>query len=181
MNSFELDGLDTAFIDVSHSESVDDIGRWKRTYRTIEATLKDIDEPETNEIILNKIASMINVLVRYGDATEDLVLEIAQLYIFSKEANIEPETFETSFGHKVVEAIKLLNQNLTSKASQESVFENRDFVFLYKVKLAEYISDLIMANYTDELIEEIDLIIKNFEGKTQKGLMKKLIEERAKV
>ena len=181
MNGFEIDGLDGVAVDISQTEGVDSVGRWKRTFRTIEATLKDICEPEVCEKILDKMASAVSALATYGDTNEDLVLEIAQLYIFSKEANVDAETFENAFGTKVVQAINLLNQDLDSNDKLNLIFENHEFAFLNKIKLAEYIADLAINNYSEEEIDEIDLVIKNFEGRTQKGLMKKLVEERNKL
>ena len=113
-------------LDLSSGEVVDvfDIGSggdfqfsstWKKTYEAIEQSLQEFGDAEEKERILNKIASVINVLVRYGGTYEDIVVETAEMHIFAKETGLDLNVFKKSHGKYVVEGIKRLSLPLNNR------------------------------------------------------------------
>lgn len=180
----ELDNILTEEVDVfdvSENENFPFAKTWKKTYEAIEWSLNGFGEPDEKERILRKVSHIVNVLVRFGTTYEDLVLETAEVYVFSKEANLNAEDFEKSYGKYVVEGIKALNQPLSTKAKMKEVFENKEYKYLGKIKIAEYLVDLVLnESISNEYLKEIDDVIKVYENRVHKNLMKMLKEEREK-
>ena len=167
--------------DVSENEDFPFAKTWKKTYEAIEGALNDFGKSDEKERILNKVSHIVNVLVRFGTTYEDLVLETAEVYVFSKEANLNAEDFEKTFGRYVVDGIKALNQPLNSHAKMKEVFDNKEFRYLGKIKIAEYLVDLVLNDsVSKEYLDEIDDVIKVYGNRVHRKLMKMLIEERAK-
>ena len=58
------------------------------------------------------------------------------------------------------------------------IFENNDFLYLGKIKLADYIFELNLANSlnkkNNDLINEIKYVIEKYEDRMQKGLLNEL-------
>lgn len=154
---------------------------WKKTYEAIEQSLNEFGDEKEKNRILDKVAKMVNILVRNGNTYEDIVLETAQLYIFSKESEIDADIFEKTYGKYVVQGVKCLNQKLNSNEALENVFKNQEMRYLSKIKLSEYLIELSSrGSVSKELLEEIDEVIKIYNQSTHKGLMKLLIEQRGK-
>ncbi len=182
MNIEKLQDAGVEFFEISENELFPFSKTWKKTFEAIEKSLTEINNETEKERILQKVSNIVNVLVRYGTTYEDLVLETAQLYIFAKEAKIDANVFEKVYGKGMVESIFSLNNTLETEAKQQDVFENQKHKYLGKIKIAEYIGELITReNISKELLEEIDMVIKNYKERSHKGLMKMLIVERKKV
>ena len=156
-------------------------GSWKKTYEAIELSLADFEDELEKERILNKIAGIINVLVRFGRTYENIVVETAELFVFSKEAGLDSNIFEKTYGKYISDGVACLNQSLDSDEKRKSIFENQDLKYLAKIKIAEYIVDLLAnSSVSKELLLEIDDVIKNYNQSAYGGLMNMLIEERNK-
>lgn len=174
------DELVDAF-DITNNEDFPFSNTWKKTYNAIEKSLQEFGDLTERERILKKVAGMVNVLVRHGTTYEDIVLETAQVYIFSKETNLDALQFENAFGRYVVEGAKVLNQELNTDDKVAQVFENKEMRYLGKIKIAEYIVELVLnSDVSKRLLSEIDTVINKYEKNTHKGLMKILVAERGK-
>ena len=136
--------IQNAGIELFDAESENDFSspkNWKKTFKTIELSLKDFGDDSNSAQILSKITNMINVLVRYGLVSEDIVLETAQLYVFIKEAGLDIEVLKQSYSEFVIEGVSCLcMQNLNDIKTH--VFENEKYRYLGKIKIAEYIVEL---------------------------------------
>jgi hypothetical protein len=63
----------------------------------------------------------------------------------------------------------------------KEVFDNKEFRYLGKIKIAEYLVDLVLNDsVSKEYLDEIDDVIKVYGNRVHRKLMKMLIEERAK-
>ena len=168
--------------DITNNEDFPFADTWKKTYDAIERSLQEDTDLRDKERILEKIAGLVNVLVRYGTTYEDIVLETAQVYVFSKEAGVDASNFERIFGKYVIEGAKCLNQKLDTEEKIKSVFENAEMKYLGKIKIAEYIIDLVLnGKDSKDLLIEIDAVLNKYKDKSHKGLIKLLIAESDKL
>lgn len=184
MNQEEILGQIDAEIDVSVSEELPFSKNWNQTYRAIEMTIAETYPAAKKEKILQKVANIINVLARYGTTYEDIVLDTAQLLIFVKETKLDVGELESAYGKVIVEAVKLLNQELDTAEKLKSVFENHQFAFIGKIKLAEYLVELAELDekkIPENLKKEVLSVIKKYKERSHKGLMKLLIAEADKL
>ena len=182
MNISEFQDAGGVVFDVSQNELFPFSKTWKKTFETIEKSLKLLDDEQEKERILQKIVSVVNVLVRYGTTYEDVVLETAELYIFARETGIDESFFKQSYGKEMVESIVCLNKALDSEEKRKAVFENQKHRYLGKIKIADYIVELTQTgSISKEYLSEIDEVIESYNQNSHKALMKMLIEERKKI
>lgn len=175
----DLNELQDAGINVFDAVAGNDfpfLKTWKKTFKVIEQSLKDFGDEEKKDQILGKITNIINLLVRFGDTEEDLVLETAQLYIFVKEAGLDVEILRQSYSKFVIDGVCCLCQTELENIKKQ-VFENENYKYLGKIKIAEYLVELVSNASKGKLIE-VDEIIKLYKNKSNKKLMNMLIEER---
>lgn len=178
MEQMQINGEVVDAFDITNNEDFPFADTWKKTYSAIEQSLEEFGDLTEKERILKKVAGLVNVLVRHGSTYEDIVLETAQVYVFSKETGIDPNEFANVFGKYVILGAKCLNQKLDNEESMKSVFENAEMRYLGKIKIAEYIIDLVFnGNDSKELLFEIDAVLNKYKDKTHKGLVKILITE----
>ena len=181
MNISEFQDAGGAVFDTSVNGLFPFSRTWKRTFETIEKALKELNNEQEKERVLQKVASIVNVLVRYGSTYEDVVLETAELYIFARETGIDATFFEQAYGKGMVESVVCLNNSLDSESKRKAVFENKEHRYLGKIKIADYIAELIQNNEPPKkYLLEIDKVIETYSQNSHKALMKMLIEERRK-
>ena len=171
-------------IDIENNEDFSLIKNWRNTYNSIERSLSSVCDDEEYKKIMTKVANIVYVLTSVGRGYEDLVLETAQILEFSKETGLDINMFRSTHGDVVVEAVYLLSQKLDNQDKLDEVFLSHEFAFISKIKLAEYIVELMCLENKEKpawLIEEIDNVIKNYKNRAQQGLMNLLIELREKV
>ena len=182
MNIEELQSTSVKFFDISENELFPFSKTWKKTFEAIEESLKELNDEIEKERILQKVLNIVNFLVRYGTTYEDIVLETAELYIFSREAKIDPIFFEKSYGESIVDSVICLNNDLNTEEKRKNVFENPNHRYLGKIKIADYLVELTQnESLSKEYIQEIDEVIKNYKERSHKALMKMLIAERKKI
>ena len=182
MNLDELQNAGVEIFDVSENELFPFSKTWKKTFEAIEKSLQEINNEAEKERIMQKVSNIVNVLVRYGTTYEDIVLEIAELYVFARETRIDPKFFEKPYGKGVVEAVICLNNALDTEEKRKAVFENQQHRYLGKIKIADYLVELAeRPSISAEYKLEIDEVIKNYENRSHKGLMKMLITERKRI
>lgn len=148
---------------------------WKKTFKIIEKSLDDFCDDAKKTFILNKIINIIGLLVSYGGTEENIVLETAQLYILINESDAGFENLTQTYSKHIIESVRCLCQKELSQI-KEQVFENKNYRYLSKIKVAEYLFELV-SNDKSHLFE-IDEIIKNYKGRCNKKLMNMLIEAR---
>lgn len=182
MNIDELQDAGVEIFDVSVNELFPFSKTWKKTFEAIEKSLKELNDEVEKERILQKVSNIVNILVRYGTTYEDIVLEIAQLYVFAREAKIDPKFFEKAYGNSVFESVVCLNNVLDTEEKRKSVFENQKHRYLGKIKIADYLVELAdKTSISKEYKLEIDEVIKNYKERSHKALMRMLIAERKRI
>ena len=178
MEQMQINGEVVDAFDITNNEDFPFADTWKKTYSAIEQSLGEFGDLTEKEKILEKVAGIVNVLVRYGSTYEDIVLETAQVYIFCKESQLNPNDFANVFGKYVILGANCLNQKLDSEEKMKQVFENAEMRYLGKIKIAEYILDLIFNGEDKEkLLFEIDTVLNKYKDRSHKGLIKILITE----
>jgi len=154
---------------------------WKKSFKFIENFSKNNFNNEESERVVKDTRNMLELLVKEGNAYEDLVLNTALLYYFIKKTGVDFESIKQNFDHTITEGVEVLLSN-----NLKEIFESKTMAYLNKIKLAEYVLYLT-APKTDNLVEsikaekEINEVIKKYNGKTHKGLMKLLINTKQEV
>lgn len=182
MNIDDILDANIPIFEANENDSFSAINGWKITFETIKRTLIDVVDAGECERIVNKIYKVIDILVREASTYEDLVINIAQIYLFVKNTNLDSKMLEKVYGKKFIDAVNVLNNNLTGKAYLKAIFENKQYKFLGKIKLAELI-EIITSNkqVSKETLSEIDEIIASYQDNANQKLMKILKELRSKI
>ena len=139
---------------------------WHNTIKVIENLLEGDKNKNT---ILQEIYDVVIALVKDGHTHEDLVLETAEWYILLKNANLKLSHLKSSLDINVYNGVNILLNN-----SIHEICKNTEYLYLDKIKLAEFI--VLLQNYhiTPDLLNDIDFLITNY-PKIYKNLMSKLI------
>lgn len=155
---------------------------WKKTYgyaiKKIEEHNKDCDG------LKFQLDYILNVVIKVGEAYEDIVLKATMLYFLAKNNLVSITELQQSYSPLLLNNIQLL-LNDTNTKSLDEIFLNKEYAYLNKIKLAELIVLLKDATNNQiinkiKLITQVDAIIKKYKNKTHKKLMALLIETRNK-
>ena len=149
---------------------------WKKTFEQIEQTLEGGVPENVRAKLISRIERMIDLLVRVGETYEDIVINTAQLYLFVKEMNLNVRDFESFYSKYVILGVELL-----AKGSLKEIFENKDMLYLEKIKLAEYIVLLQDGETVAELSKEIDAVVKNYKSILNSDLLEVLMNTKKDV
>lgn len=182
MNIDNILDANIPILEANENDSFSAINGWKKTFETIKRTLVDVVDASECERIVNKIYKVINILVKEASTYEDLVINIAQIYLFVKNTNLDSKVLEKIYGKRFIDAVNVLNNNLTGSAHLKMIFESEQYKFLGKIKLAELI-EIITSNeqVSKQTLLEIDEIIKIYQNNANQKLMKLLKQLRLKI
>ena len=151
---------------------------WKQLYKSVKTFLNLKLSSEQSKEVVNKIDNVIDILVRYGDTYESLVLEIAVVYGVLTNTQFGLKDLNLNLSQYVEEGANALILS-KEKGDISSIFENKKMPYLNKIKLAEYIC-LLQNNKSTinrfRALAEAKQVIETFNGKTHKGLMNMLTE-----
>lgn len=156
-------------------------GDIEASFDKIENLLKNERLENLKLAVLKNAAEVIELLTGFGNAYEELVLDTAQLYILAKLTKLNLDKAATYFDKYAIEGAKILaNNTLLEEEYIKSVFENREYRYLAKIKIADYIFE-IKENGKQRCkqsgkLDEIKKIINLYGEKSQKDLMKYLKE-----
>ena len=155
------------------------VGNIKDSFRIIERVLDENKLSSQKLDILKNITYVIDYLAEHGNVQEQLVFDTAQLYVFNKHTQADLNLTKDLFGKYAVEGAFVLSyQNENRTEYLKRIFENNDFLYLGKIKLADYIFELNLANSlnkkNNDLINEIKYVIEKYEDRMQKGLLNEL-------
>lgn len=149
---------------------------WKNTYTFVEDYLNENLSKKLAEKIMSDIKAVIYVLVHDGNGCEDIVLKTALLYLFCKKTGSDIKRLADNFSRYVITGASiLLDKN--NPDYLETIFNNDEYTYLNKIKLAEYIAvikSLKEKKDTETLnkkLETAKYIVKKYENQTHKGLM----------
>ena len=156
-------------------------GDIETSYLKIEKLIDEHNLKQTKLNVLKNIMDVIDLLTGLGNGYEELLLDTAQLYILSKLTKIDLNSANKYFDKYAIEGAKILSNKILDKNEYiESVFENKEYRYLGKIKIADYIFELkeFGKNKLKSLdkFDEIKLVVSKYENKSQKDLMKKLKE-----
>ena len=152
---------------------------WKTVYNFV---VKKIRENSANASALeNDLNENIEIIIKDGEGYEDIVLKTAMLYFLVKNTNFDMQELEQNYSQSVINGVKLLHNDNNIKGLDD-IFLNKQYAYLNKIKLAEYIVMLKQLNHqiVDKIkaLAKVDNVIKNYKTKTHKKLMGLLIETR---
>ena len=156
---------------------------WKKTYSFV---VRKIEEHEKDcKQLISKLNKMLNTIIKNGEAYEDIVLKVTMLYFLVKNTAENIEDLEKEYSSTIITNIKILLDDSSSKELDE-IFLNKNYAYLNKIKLVEFIYMLKEINNEElvnkvKILAKIDNVIKNYKTKTHKKLMKILIETRNKI
>lgn len=151
-------------------------GNWKETYYFAKNYIKDNFNKKLSSAMVDNIRAVLYYLVHNGNAYEDLVLNTAILYLLVKKTGYDINLIQKNYDKFTYEGVKLLLDR-ENPDYLKNTFENDDFAYLNKIKLAEYIASLNKLTNSKDVFEKtrkkklIEHVIKTFDGKTHKGLM----------
>lgn len=182
MNIDDIKNANISIFETNENELFSATNGWKKTFETIKRTLTDVCNEQESERVINKIYKVIEILIREASTYEDLVINIAQIYLFVKETNLDLQMLKKIYGEKFIDAVNVLNNNFDKKAHLKAIFENEEYKFLGKIKLAELIEEMISSKQIEkETLLEIDEIIKLYQNNANQKLIKILKELRLKI
>lgn len=149
---------------------------WKETYDFAKKHIEDNFNKKLASHMVDDIKAVLYYLVHDGNAYEDMVLNTAVLYLLVKKTGYNINLIEKDYDKFTYEGIKLLLDR-ENPDYLKNIFENDDFAYLNKIKLAEYIATLNKLSNSEDVVEKtrkkklIEHVIKTFNGKTHRGLM----------
>ncbi|MBQ3047526.1 MAG: hypothetical protein IJD48_00735 [Clostridia bacterium] len=149
---------------------------WKNVYNFVVKTITEANESH----LIKMLDDFLDVLIKHGDAQEDIVLKTAMLYFVAKNSSVDYTKLQQKYSSAVNEGVNCLLKSNTN-ADLENIFANKKYAYLGKIKLADYIT-ILNTNKNGELINKIKIvaqvnnIIKNYKNKTHKKLINILIE-----
>ncbi len=156
------------------------IGNIDETFNELLRVLDINKMAEKKADVLKNTSSVIEMLVGIGNTHEKEVLDAAQAYILLKHTRLNDDVLKDYFGKYSIDAAKVLINSYSQPSEYyKAIFENDEFPYVSKIKLADYIYEInsqkeTLKNIDTNLFEEINYVISNYENKTQKGLMQLL-------
>lgn len=133
------------------------------------------------------IKGIMEILVKEANTTEDEVLTVAALHDILEDTDCTYEELREKFGARVADCVKLLTWNWkdgqTFEDYAKSIFENQDFKYARKIKLADRLHNLrsLPKTKNDEKIqrkiEETEKYILIYDKQAPKILMDKIKEQ----
>ena len=156
---------------------------WKKTYSFVAKKIEEYGK-DSKELLI-KLNKTLNTIIKNGEAYEDIVLKATMLYFLVKNTPENIEDLEKEFSPTVITNIKILLNDNNNKELDE-IFLNKNYAYLNKIKLVEYI--YMLKNIKNQelvhkvkVLAKVDNVIKNYKTKTHKKLMNLLIETRNKI
>lgn len=153
------------------------IGDVQESFEHIEKIISKNKKDNLKYDILKNMSSVIGDLVYKGSVYERLVLDTAQLYILKKISNIEINNLKEDFGEYAIMGAEILS-DFSSKDYLKNVFENKQFLYLSKIKIADYIFELKQFESKEKMIEsEVFKEVLFIKEKYGKFIKKELMNE----
>jgi len=155
-------------------------GNIEETFSTIEEILDENGLSNKKLQILENISNVLDYLAGIGNVHEKLVFDTAQLYLMQKYVNLDSKLLKKYFSKYAVAGAKVLSEGFeNTKKYIEQIFENRDFLYLSKIKIADYIFEAAELSKENKLansvlLDEIQYVIDKYGSNSQQGLMNKL-------
>lgn len=155
------------------------VGNFEKSYLKIEKLLNEHNEEKNKLKVLKNIIEVINLLMDIGNGYEELLLDTAQLYILLKHTGLDVNNVNKYFDKYAIAGSKILSEKSFDREEYiNSIFENKEYMYLGKIKIADYIFELQefgKKNLKDNgKLDEIKMVISKYEEKSHKDLMTKL-------
>lgn len=147
---------------------------WQDTLLFVENCVNNANEKIAKNI-MNRIRAVVNVLVNDGSTYESIVLKTALLYLLVTKTGYSISKLEENYDKYVIEGVKAL-ADTENPNYIDNIFNNY-IAYLHKIKLAELIVDAKLMQENTNLEEKakkrplFEKVIKDYEGKTHRGLM----------
>lgn len=155
-------------------------GDLNRSFEKIEEIIDNNGFSGNKLLILRNIVEVVDYLAEQGNVQEQLVFDTAQLYIMLKYTAMEISKVQNYFGKYVVEGSKLMVENFENfELYMKNIFENSEFLYLSKIKIADYIFELKQFKSKSDMKKSVyysqaQEILKKYGDVLQKGLINEL-------
>lgn len=133
------------------------------------------------------IKGVMEILIKEGNTREDEVLTVAALHDILEDTDCRYDELKENFGSRVADAVQLLTWDWENGQSFEDyakgIFENEEFKYLRKIKLADRLHNLRELPKTknpekiQRKVEETEKYILIYDKQSPKMLMDKVKEE----
>ena len=133
------------------------------------------------------IKGTMEILIKEANTREDEVLTVAALHDILEDTDCTYEELEAKFGKRVADCVQLLTREEGQSFDDyaKEIFENNEFKYARKVKLADRLHNLRSLPQTnnnekiDRKIAETERCIVIYEKQSPKVLMDKIKDELA--
>ena len=155
-------------------------GSVEESFNFVQAILDENNLSNLKLKVLENISNVVDILVEHGNVHENLVLDTAQLFIMAKHSGINLDCAKDFFGkHSIAAAKLILNDFHTIEKNIKYLFENEDYPFIAKIKIADIIFELKnlktkSARKNHLAFKEAEFILATYEQNFQKGLINQL-------
>ena len=156
------------------------MGDLKQSFSKIEEIIDKNGFSKDKLSILKNIVEVVDYLAEFGNVHEQLVFDTAQVYILFKFTALEIEKVEKYFSKYVLLGAKIMVENFHNfDLYMKNVFDNDEFTYLSKIKIADYIFELKSYKAKADMkksmfYKQAQVIIDKFGDMSQKGLMNEL-------
>ena len=133
------------------------------------------------------IKGVIEILIKEAGTTEDEILTVAALHDVFEDTDCTYDELKDKFGQRVADCVKLLTRDeehgQTFEEYAKNIFENEDFKYARKIKLADRLHNLRSLPKThnnekiDRKVKETEDYILIYDKQSPKMLMDKVKEE----
>ena len=150
---------------------------WKKVY---DFAVKYIKDSKNNSAVadLKKLEYIIQILVKYGDVTEDVVLKTAIYFFIAKNYSFDISSVKESL--PVVEGVGLL---IKDSDNLSDILNNPNYLYLNKVVLADLIANLKSSKNSSDVLDNVKLsnkrqnILEKYKNACHNGLILLLQEQ----
>lgn len=131
------------------------------------------------------IKGVMEILIKETNTFDDTVLTIAALHDVLEDTDCTYEELKRIFGTTVADSVDLLTRKPGQSFDEyaKAIFENEDFPYARKIKLADRLHnlrDLPKTNNPEKIVKKVketERCILPYEGQVSGELMKKVKEE----
>ncbi len=145
------------------------LGNSSQTFLSVQEILKNINFAGA-DLVLENISVVLGILAEVGNVQESLVFDTAQCYVLAKYAGLDAAKQNKNFGKHAIFAAQILLKT----SNLVEIFENENYAFVSKIKMADLIFEILKKVNFDQAKQEAEFVVKNYDQKTQKDLMQML-------
>lgn len=156
-------------------------GNIKDSFYKIEHILDENNLSSSKLLVLKNTMEVVDYLVGLGNVQEQLVIDTALVYILLKHVDVNEKILVDYFNKFVISGAFDMVKNIDNfEFNSKLVFENRDHLYLSKIKVADYIFELKSFDNENDMrkssiYRQVKIIIERYRTNLQKDLLNELL------